>query len=273
MFLSVQNIAWMAVASLQLSDAYPQDLPGHDHVWKAAGAGDLRSPCPALNTAANIGYLPRSGSNLTAEMLATAVVNIYNVDPSFAKTLAEQGFSGVAAKGAKHITLADLSKHDAVEHDASLTRKDEKQGDNHSVQKDLVEALIADAAPSTYLSIATLAKSRARRERESKAAGSPALSLKATTLAYGEAALVLQTLGHLGDQKGKTGFNVPAEAVRQWMGKENLPDGWTKPPKAITSSSTSLLAAEILALAKTLGESTPAVAKALGGSRLAKMFY
>ena len=33
-------------------------------VWKEPGPDDLRGPCPALNTLANHGYLPRDGRNV-----------------------------------------------------------------------------------------------------------------------------------------------------------------------------------------------------------------
>ncbi|CAG8835038.1 22518_t:CDS:2, partial [Racocetra persica] len=35
------------------------------HEWQAPGPDDKRSPCPALNTLANHGYLPRGGENIT----------------------------------------------------------------------------------------------------------------------------------------------------------------------------------------------------------------
>jgi len=228
---------------------HPKDLPGDAHVWQKPGKSDMRSPCPALNTVANIGVLPRNGQNITSDMLAKAVTNVYNVDPSFAKTLAESGFSGVAAKGAAFITLADLSKHDVIEHDASLVRNDAKQGDNHSVQPALVKALLADAT-GDFVTMTSIARTRSRREKESKAAGSPALSAKSMTLAYGEAALLLQTLG--GNQPKLSGWNAPKQAVAEWLGEEKLPTGFVKPKTAITAGATTLLAGEILALAKTL---------------------
>jgi hypothetical protein len=201
-----------------------------------------------------MGPSSRNGLNITSDMLASAVVSLYNIDPSFANTLASQGVQGVAAKGAASISLADLNKHDVAEHDASLVRNDIVQGDNHSVQPALLAALLADAAGGP-LSISSLAKSRARREAESKKAGSPALSAKASTLAYGEAALLLQALGSP-PAGSSASYSAPVKWVEEWMGQEKLPTGYVKPAKAITSSGTTLLAAEILALAKTLGDST-----------------
>ncbi|KAF8522367.1 Chloroperoxidase, partial [Gautieria morchelliformis] len=39
---------------------------------------DSRSPCPALNTAANHGYLPRDGRSLSMWDIITAVQACYN---------------------------------------------------------------------------------------------------------------------------------------------------------------------------------------------------
>jgi hypothetical protein len=197
---------------------------------------------------------------VTSELLAKAVVDLYNVEPSFAKLLAGQGFQGVAIQGASFITLKDLSKHNVIEHDASLSRLDEKEGDNNSVQPKLVKAFLDDGE-GDFVTVKSIAKTRARRERESKAAGSPPLGAKGMQLAYGEAALLLQTLGHLG---GKDGYYAPKSAVRAWVEFERLPKGWSKPPKQITAVSTQTLAGEILALAKA-GAVVPAVAPAVVG--------
>jgi hypothetical protein len=191
---------------------------------------------------------------VTSENLAKAVVDLYNVDPSFAKLLAGQGFQGVSIQGAKFITLKDLAKHDIIEHDASLTRLDEKEGDNNNVQAKLVKSFLDDGE-GDFITVKSIAKTRVRREAESKAAGSPALGAKGLQLAYGESALLLQTLGHLG---GKDGYYAPKNAVRDWVEFERLPKGWVKPPKQITALSTQTLAAEILALAKA-GAVIPAV--------------
>ncbi|KAF2673382.1 Cloroperoxidase [Microthyrium microscopicum] len=251
---SSQLLLSLSLVAVKVANGYPQAPPGHEQVWKAAAASDSRSPCPALNTAANVGVLPRNGQNITADMLAAAVIELYNIDPSFAKTLA-QGANQVAPKGATAIMLADLSKHDIIEHDASLVRNDASQGDNHSVQPALLAALLADAGPSGALTVATLAKSRARREAESKKGGAKALGVQATTLAYGESALLLQALGSP-PAGSSASYSAPRKAVEEWMGQEKLPTGYVKPSKPITSSGTTLLAGEILALAKTLGNSS-----------------
>jgi hypothetical protein len=210
-------------------------------------------------------------------MFQQALTEVYNVDPSFATTLASQGIQGVphVEAGPNALNLDDLNKHDAIEHDASLTRLDAIQGDNHNVQPKLVDALLADAT-GEFLTVQSLAKSRGRREAESKAAGSPALSAKASTLAYGEAALLLQVLGHLGTaKKDGSEFLVPKAAAKRWLLEEQLPLDWKKPPYVISLASTTGLSAKVLAAkalegvatgaAALLGAAAKGVEQALGG--------
>jgi hypothetical protein len=208
---------------------------------------------------------PKNGRNITTPMFVSALTDVYNVDPSFAERLAKQGLDGVphAEAGPSALNLADLDKHNAIEHDASLTRLDDKQGDNHSVQPKLVAALLADSS-TPFLTIESLAKSRARREKESQASGSPSLSVFLSTLAHGEAALLLQVLGHLGP--GKEGeYLVPKAAAQTWLQDEQLPAGWKRPPYVISLTSTLGLSAKVVA-AKDFGGASSAVGGLLGGA-------
>ena len=41
--------------------------------YEAPGPNDSRSPCPALNTLANHGYLPRDGKNIRPDVLQLAL--------------------------------------------------------------------------------------------------------------------------------------------------------------------------------------------------------
>jgi len=191
---------------------------------------------------------PQSGKNITLDMFKSALNEVYNVDPSFAQTLATNALQGVphVEAGPNALNLADLNKHDVIEHDASLTRNDAIQGDNHSVQPGLVQALLDDAQ-GDYLTVSSLAKSRARRDADSKKAGSPSLGVKMQTLANGEAALILQVLGHLGG-KGAGDYQVPKSAAKQWLLDERLPDGWKRPPQQISLASTTGLAARVVAI-------------------------
>ncbi|KAL4155620.1 hypothetical protein PRNP1_007728 [Phytophthora ramorum] len=76
-----------------------------------------RSPCPAMNTLANHGYLPRDGKNITVDQALAVVMDKFNIAEDLAAVMG--GLSPDL------FDMNDLSKHnDQVEHDASLVRID-----------------------------------------------------------------------------------------------------------------------------------------------------
>jgi hypothetical protein len=184
-------------------------------------------------------------------MFTTAIQNIYNLDTMMGYLFGHTAIPAVTNSTWQTLTtqtldLDNLNLHDGIEHDASLSRNDFIQGDNHSLQPKLLEALLADAE-GDFITAESLAKSRARREKESLAAGSPPMSMKTTTLAYGESALILQAMG-IPDAAGN--FKVPKASLRKWIGEEMLPDGYVKPVKSISLSSTTTLSTKVQDLVK-----------------------
>jgi hypothetical protein len=182
------------------------------------------------------------------------VQSVYNIDPSFALTLSTSGIalttndSGLLTPVTSPIlgstwNLANLATHNAIEHDASLTRNDLAQGNNNDMQPTLLQALLNDA-DGDVLTIDSLAKSRARREMESLQYGSGIpLSVQAHTLAFGEAALLLQVIGTPVD--GGDDFMAKKSDIQTWIAEERLPDGWKRPTLPITLAGTTLLATKI----------------------------
>ncbi|KAF1973925.1 Cloroperoxidase, partial [Bimuria novae-zelandiae CBS 107.79] len=57
--------------------------PGSGHEFRAPGANDERGPCPALNAAANHGFLPRSGI-VSASQVVVGLKEAFNVGFNFA---------------------------------------------------------------------------------------------------------------------------------------------------------------------------------------------
>jgi Peroxidase, family 2 len=163
--------------------------------------------------------------------------SVYNVDPSFGNLLAVAvnlvGHDGV-------LDLADLDKHDAIEHDASLTRKNFAQGDNHSFQPDMFKTLMSETSNST-LGVYDLALARGRRATESLTEGGKALNLKSNTLAFGEAALILGVFG------GES-LEAPKDQLTTWFTEDKLPDGFQKPAKAFGLSDAMSVSNKIKAL-------------------------
>ncbi|KIJ47013.1 hypothetical protein M422DRAFT_29002 [Sphaerobolus stellatus SS14] len=121
---------------LSVDPAHPFILPGPD---------DIRGPCPALNTLANHGYLPRTGVARPDEIV-TAVMEGLNLGNDFAKFLVYQAFlmngnplTNLMSIGTKtSLTGQDpptpalvggLSQHGTFEGDTSMSRVDAFFGD------------------------------------------------------------------------------------------------------------------------------------------------
>ncbi|KAF2403478.1 Cloroperoxidase, partial [Trichodelitschia bisporula] len=157
-----------------------------------------RSPCPLLNTLANHGFLNRDGRSLTMYHIDAAIMSAMNMDLNTtqlftANCFTELGLSTTDPSVA--IDLEDLNAHGLTEHDASLTRLDKIQGDTLRLQPHMLDNMLNDAGPSPFLNTTSMGRTRARRERESLAAGSPILTSKAQGSCMIEAALVLVLLG------------------------------------------------------------------------------
>jgi hypothetical protein len=181
-------------------------------------------------------------------MLSTAIENTYNIDSIFGYILGHGAIPAVGASAftSTTINLEDLNLHDAIEHDASLTREDAKSGDNHSLQPALLQAMLDDSQ-GDFLTTESIARTRARREKDSLLKGSLKLGFKPYTLAYGEAALLLQALGK---NENGTDWKVKKADAKVWFGEEKLPEGYVKPAKAITLSDSGTLSNAIGSMAQ-----------------------
>ncbi|KAF8888466.1 heme-thiolate peroxidase [Gymnopilus junonius] len=149
----------------------PQPLPGplkddssilvYDaaHPYQPLRPGDQRGPCPALNTLASHGYLPRNGvatpvqiinavQQGTFDFLTLPLIG-FNLENSFARFLALSTFlvngnpitnlmsiGGVTPLTGQNppapATVSGLNTHNNCEGDTSMTRADTYYGDNHS---------------------------------------------------------------------------------------------------------------------------------------------
>ncbi|KDR84365.1 hypothetical protein GALMADRAFT_54851 [Galerina marginata CBS 339.88] len=109
--------------------------------------GDIRGPCPALNTLASHGYLPRNGI-VTPVQIINAVQEALNLDNTFARFLVFSTFlvngnpitNLMSIGGAtpltgpnppKPATVGGLNTHSNCEGDTSMTRADAFFGNNH----------------------------------------------------------------------------------------------------------------------------------------------
>ncbi|TFK34359.1 Chloroperoxidase [Crucibulum laeve] len=206
-------------------------VSGKLHEYCPPQAGDSRSACPALNTMANHGYIARDGKNISAFDLIRGLKACYGLSTPLAVFLSVVGF--IILKKVRNISLFEIGKHNAIEHDASLVHHDTPQGQEYApidIDQTLVGRLIADAktgreqgegpeaGDTRILMDATdVARARVRREKECR----PIDSVHAE-IARGEMGIILGVW----ETKTHDNVGIPVEWMRRWIGSERLPDGW-----------------------------------------------
>lgn len=151
------------IPTLQVRDSPPPPGPLNDtsaklvndkaHPWKPLRQGDIRGPCPGLNTLASHGWLPRSGIATPGQIVSAvqegfnmgndlAVFTTYGamlVDGNLITNLLSIG--GKSARTGpdppEPAIVGGLNTHAVFEGDASMTRGDAFFGDNHSFNETL----------------------------------------------------------------------------------------------------------------------------------------
>lgn len=92
--------------------------------WAPPGPGDVRGPCPAMNSMANHHIIPHNGKNLTVSLVAEALAGTFNLSPEMGTIVAGIGLNTAPDPSLGYFQLDHLNKHNAFEHDASLSRVD-----------------------------------------------------------------------------------------------------------------------------------------------------
>ena len=130
------------------------------------------------------------------------------------------------SEGVKCLNLDQLARHNALEHDVSLSRRDHAQGDNCTSQKDLVAAIVSSSTDGRYVSTTDFAALRVHRLQQQKQEN-PSLDLGRTHLitTSGQVAF-LQTMFGVGFPK----YRVPVSYMKALFEEERLPvrEGWSK---------------------------------------------
>lgn len=135
-FIQIFVISWdfsllilnFLTPSFKAGQVVPPHAPGHNLAWPEyipPRQGDSRSACPMLNALANHGILPHDGKDILFRELSIKVRQSFNFAPTFcffASKYAADFMDRSYWTGS--FNLAELSQHNAIEHDASLTRKD-----------------------------------------------------------------------------------------------------------------------------------------------------
>jgi Peroxidase, family 2 len=197
-------------------DADQVELNGAPREPARSHAGERRGPCPALNALANEGALPRSG-RVTVDQLVKALHERLGIAPSIGTLLAKAAMARlgkVVEGGERVLDLSDLVLHGFIEHDASLTRCDAREGDAAALSPPLLDQLLSLSKDGQSLSLEDLATAHQLRMKQS-AAGGHRVPLKAGILGTFEAALLYQVL--------RGGDAVAVPSAREFLGSERVP--------------------------------------------------
>ncbi|KAJ7586840.1 Chloroperoxidase [Mycena floridula] len=150
--------------ALVIAGASAQDSA---HQWIAPTSTDLRSPCPALNTLANHGFLPRDGRNLTPDIVIQASQDGFNVAPELLFLAGRQGLT--TGTTLETFTLDDIKLHNNIEHDASLSRGDFALGDNLNFNETIYQTLANSNPGVDFFNATSAGQVQKQRLAESQA--------------------------------------------------------------------------------------------------------
>ncbi|KAJ3311112.1 hypothetical protein HDV04_004426 [Boothiomyces sp. JEL0838] len=192
--------------------------------WLPPLPGQSRSPCPGLNSLTNHGYLPRDGNTpLTPDMLITACKNGFNADADLINFIL-----GAAANLGipQNFTLGQLNIHNAIEHDASLTRQDCYFGECFKLNIKQFTNFMSHVSNGRTLTMQDMVNCR-HNHFNYTIANNPNYLLTGMQyfLAYGESSFI-----HLFFGASDT-WEVPAEFLIPFFLEERLPffEGWNPP--------------------------------------------
>lgn len=106
--------------------------------------GDVRSPCPGLNTLANHDICPRNGKGYTIPLLTKCLADGLNMGADFSLFVGAEGIGSDPNFLSLSFDLDQIDHHDMViEHDASLSRADASTGNNYSFNQTIWDTVLA----------------------------------------------------------------------------------------------------------------------------------
>ncbi|KAJ7911850.1 Chloroperoxidase [Mycena leptocephala] len=233
---ALQNIyiftwdAWLTVVNLfrpnlKIGTVVPQGSPGAGGKWPEfvpPKEGDSRSCCPALNALANHGILPHDGRNIKFTEMTAAVRTSFNFAQTFC-IFVPTFMAGVLLKNYKtdSCDLADVSLHNGIEHDASLTRQDYKYDpDQGKPYLPFIEDLLASATGkdqdgNRILTEADLSRYSGKRRAEARATN-PDFTLDKFHKLFGSSnSSTLLTI-----------FGGKVADLEPFLTEERIPEGW-----------------------------------------------
>jgi len=200
------------------SDSDSPVVESTSHEWRPPQAEEARSPCPALNTLANHGFLPRDGKQLNAQVLLHGLQEGYGLSSALAHVLV---YGGVALLGQfGSFQLSDLARHNRIEHDASLVHDDTPDRDEYAPitpNVTLIQQFLEQSQDGQVITVEDVARARVWRQSQC-----PVLTTLHAEIARGEMGVALGIFTPPDSDKPA----IPVDMLRVWLSQERLPDGW-----------------------------------------------
>ncbi|KAI0530212.1 Cloroperoxidase [Xylaria digitata] len=206
--------------------------------WRAPGEGDVRAPCPMLNTLANHGYLPRNGKGISKAIAVEALSTAINWDVSVVSPLYDFAQPTNPDPNATTIDLNHLTTHNILEHDGSLSRQDTFFGPADVFHADTWKETLA------YFTTPNIDVGQAARARTARvitsASTNPSFTFPqiGSFFDYGETAAYQFVFGtwNLEANNIKDKISTPLELVKYFFEFERLPFemGWKRPENRLT---------------------------------------
>ncbi|KAL0571256.1 hypothetical protein V5O48_010704 [Marasmius crinis-equi] len=229
--------------NLKSGQIVAQGCPGFKGKWPEyvpPKDGDSRCSCPALNALANHGILPRDGKNIAFKEMSRVINESYNFAPTFcffvpnyAANFLKRSYSKgtlpyfvdlsviVTHEMIDKFDLAELDLHNAIEHDASLTREDiHFNPDQSKPHLPFVEELLSyasgkDSEGRTLLTPDDLSRYSAKRRADSKA-NNPEFSLEK----------IHEFFSSSNNSTMLRIFGGRVDDLRVMLVEERIPEGW-----------------------------------------------
>ncbi|CAF1084881.1 unnamed protein product [Adineta steineri] len=221
-----------------------------DHPFIPPGPNDIRGPCPGLNTAANHGYINRTGITNFDE-LVTMQQDLYNFASDTAIVLTTLGvaldgdpITGKLSIGrqssdvsSNSTTPPGLNGHNRFEGDASLTRNDFylANGNNFLFNGTLFKMMYDRARENNDLfDWEAMAQFRYDRYQQSKAEDGQFVFAPPALLLYGAASFVYEVFPNGTDMVPRLNvispfFGAQKTDCGEWRGvPERIPCNWVK---------------------------------------------
>ncbi|KAK7996584.1 hypothetical protein PG989_004624 [Apiospora arundinis] len=184
-----------------------------------------------MNALANHGYLPHDGRDIERDTLLDALEEAVNFDRPLSDFFFQGALETVPVANATRLSLHHLSKHNAIEHDGSLSRPDAFFSTHQDVFDPTVFAEARSYWPDPVITLRQVAAARLARVRTANRTN-PAFELSkfGTTVSLTEQAIYMVALGDV------AAGTVRREYVEYFFENERLPFelGWEKSKFAIT---------------------------------------